>query len=299
MPVKTIIILVLIFSVILSIVESLVSKHKVRVFVMNFVILVVIMAFFFLKGPLFIFSPIKIGYSTFQESNLTIYYPKDIDGALLDETRNVISFAREEVLSLYGEDVEEKYVLIDSTQDMLYLAGVPVEEAKGSSNSEAVYLKVGDADLGIITHELSHYYLQKSSGKYSFFFPRWFDEGLATYLNGTGSLEKFTKYSTLVESIESGKYQEDLTYWDGVNGMYRWLFKDCKTRPIEVYTQSYFLVKYLSEEYGDDLVSKLVKKSSEYKNFDELFEDVYGISIDEFHESFLKGHTRYEELSGV
>lgn len=116
---------------------------------------------------------------------------------------------------------------------------LPLKKAGGSSNSEAIFIKKNYWDLGVLTHEMAHQYLQKSTKRLSFYFPRWFDEGLATYLGSTGRLKKFTTIEELTKTLNSGFYERDLGYWNGLFGVLRWTLKDIRYRPSVIYTETY------------------------------------------------------------
>ena len=53
----------------------LTAKNKKRYLIQLFVGLPLFILLLFLFGPFFVLSPVKIGYSTLKENNITLYYP--------------------------------------------------------------------------------------------------------------------------------------------------------------------------------------------------------------------------------
>src|SRR4030042_312063 len=68
------------FIILISLREYFTAKNKKRYLIQISIELPLIIVLLFLFGPFFVLSPIKIGYSTLKENNLTLYYPgKSID----------------------------------------------------------------------------------------------------------------------------------------------------------------------------------------------------------------------------
>ena len=88
-------------------------------------------------------SPFKLGYSTFQEDNITFYYPKG-----------------------------------KSDLEMLRFGSYP--RGGGSGNELGIIIREGRLPAGKIANEMSHRNLAMLVGKPAVFYPRWFDEGLAS-----------------------------------------------------------------------------------------------------------------------
>src|SRR3989344_5615054 len=63
------------------------AKNKKRYLIQLFVGLPLVIILLFLFGPFFVLSPIKIGYSTLKDNNITLYYP----GNSIDMARDTMN----------------------------------------------------------------------------------------------------------------------------------------------------------------------------------------------------------------
>jgi len=247
---------------------------------------------FLFFGPFFLFSPIKINHQVKQDGQITLVYPNNL-AYDYDNFLYLAKKAQDNVFDVYQEIVPVKFLLVDSDIDMVRYGSPPaVAAARGLAGINVRFNKM---DEGVLTHELSHHYLSETTGRIAFYFPRWFDEGLATYLGSMDSMSKFTKASVLKNSLDRGLYQEDLIYWNGFGGHLRWLVLDLRSRPLEAYTQSYFLVRFLVEEYGRDNLRNLIWESKTSPSFEQAFQTVYQMDLDEFHQNFLQQVRDYED----
>lgn len=237
----------------------------------------------FLFGPLIALSPIKPGYKTKTEGTITIIYPNEF-APEADHFLATAKKAEQNVNAIYQETYPIKFIWAKSSFDMMRFVG---RSHGGAAGMAAIVLSPDRMDEGVVTHELSHRYLQQKVGKLSIFFPRWFDEGLATYLGHTDSMAKYLSDGIIRDALQRNLYQKDLSYWNGITGYIRWL-SDVRRRPMEIYSQTYFLVKYLADTYGEEKLKALIEESKSAKNFDEAFFKTYQFSVDEFHQSFLE-----------
>ena len=83
-----------------------------------------IVALLFLFGPLFIISPIQLGYSTFQESNITVYFP----ASRIDLGREVLQTAKRAAQvneQFYRMPTKTKVLVAGSKLDMLRFGAPP------------------------------------------------------------------------------------------------------------------------------------------------------------------------------
>ncbi len=287
LPLRLILLVLFVILFLFSIVEILLSKNKKKTFYTNLVLSFIIIPILFLHGPLFVFSPLKPGFASVTKDNFTFYYPKTISLDHINQFTLLLDQARHRLSSVFTNSYPITFIIVNNSKDMFLLGGSPTERAGGSSNSEAVYVKDNYWDLGVVTHEMSHQYLQRAANRPSYYFPRWFDEGLATYLGATGQLEKFTYQSELDKAINSDFYEHDLRRWDGLAGIFNWSLKDIRYRPGLIYTQTYFLVKYLVDQYGSDKIVTLITACRTTPDFNTAFQSTYALSVPEFHHKFL------------
>jgi len=238
----------------------------------------------FLFGPLFSFSPLKIGYQTQKIGSKTIVYPRGWE-AKKESFVQLINQAEENVLGFYPQQFPFTIVLAKSSFDLLRFTGM----GRGGNNSLGrIYISSDYMDEGVITAELSHYYLFNTAKRSPLYFPRWFDEGLAIYLGHQGFTARFTQPEQLEKLINDQHYSKDLNRWNGVAGQLRWM-KEIKTGGYvtNIYTHSYFAVRFLTEEYGVERLKSLVREAKTNPSFENAFQNIYGLSTKEFGELFL------------
>ena len=282
-----VLVLVLLVIVVSIAVETYRAENKKKTLLRNITIGVPVVVGLLLFGPLFMISPIKLGHTVAHDGSSTIIYPNKLAHEAQHFTE-AIQQAKVSVTSIYDEEVPTQFLLVGSSLDMLRFGGSATSRAGGSGSIAGVFIRQDRIDVGVITHELSHRHLQEITGKISPYYPRWFDEGLATYLGHTGQMERYTDEGVLKDSLKNGTYQRDLDYWKGLLGHLRWSFIDCRQRPREIYTQAFFMVQFLAEEYSEDKLRLLVRECKTSPSFEEAFQKIYGLSTEIFHEHFLK-----------
>jgi len=261
------------------------AKDKRKCVLKNAAVAIPILIAFFLFGPLFILSPVKIGYTVVKEGETTFLYPKKTSSQEVADFRGAALNAEDVVKDFYGTSISTRFLLANTRFDMFRFGTHPA--AGGANGLGGIYIRKDKIDEGVITHELSHRYLAETVRGNPFFFPRWFDEGLATYLGHMGQMAKYTNDGILKDSIKEGTYQQDLSYWNGLLGKLRWTFLDINRRSIEIYTQTYFLVRFMIQEYGEGQFKSFLNECETAKTFDAAFKKVYGVTVSEFHQDFL------------
>ena len=159
-------------------------------------------------------------------------------------------------------------------------------KANGAGTVFGIAIRESKATSNIIAHEMSHKNLAEISNvKTSAKFPRWFDEGLASYL---GKMDYYKNEQDLKDDLDRGMYRKDITEWKGIRGIFQWLnLTFIKPNPRLIYGQTYLMVKYLFDEYGQEKVYDLVLKASQ-SNFDKAFIEVFGITVNDFHKEFIQ-----------
>lgn len=258
------------------------AKDRKRYLTKNFLILGLIILVLFLFGPFFIISPIKLGYSSVKSDGVTLYYPS----SHLQKAKEILEMSNEATRAnsnFYRMSTQTKVLVAVSDLDMLRFGVYP--RANGGGMILGIIVRESRASQNIIAHEMSHRNLTRLSrvGS-SIFYPRWFDEGLASYL---GKMDYYKKTTELKDDLQKGLYLRDITNWKGITGGLRWLnFVFFKRNSKLVYGQSYLMVKYLFDTYGQEKVYQLVQRSRE-TSFNKAFLQTFGISVDEFHQNFI------------
>ena len=270
------------------------AKDKQRYFVRFFSSLLLITTLLFLFGPLFVLSPIKIGYSTLKEGNITLYYPgKSIDMArdVMKQLKQAEAMNRQFYKTTYNMPV----VLARSELDMLRFGSYPYGGGTGSELS--INIRPGRMTTGKIAHEMSHRNLVLLTGK-SISSPNWFNEGLASYI---GKMDEYKKPQELQADLNSGHYVRDILKMRGFWGTVNWILKIRQGQAQVLYGQTYLMVKHLFDKYGQDKVYDFVV-SLKTNNFEKAFVQSFGVSEEQFHQEFIdyiqnyRGQTDRENL---
>src|SRR4030065_1123155 len=166
------------FVILISLREYFTAKNKKRYLIQISIQLPLIIVLLFLFGPFFVLSPIKIGYSTLKENNLTLYYPgKSID--LAEDTMNQLREADEMNRQFYKTTYSMPVVLAKSELDMLRFGSYPF--GGGSNNELAINIRIGRMTTGKTAHEMSHRNLDTFTNT-SIPPPTWLNEVMSCYI---------------------------------------------------------------------------------------------------------------------
>lgn len=260
------------------------SANKRQYLIKNSAYLILSLLLFFLFGPFFPVSPIKIGYQTQKIENKTIVYPKGWE-IKYDRFVGLIDKAEENIFPIYKTQLPVAFLLAKSENDLLRFTGL-----RGGGSTGLGGIRIGSSHMeeGIITAELSHYYLFNITERSSIYFPRWFDEGLAIYLGHSGSTAKFTHPEQLQKLLQDNRYPKSLSYWNGIGGQLRWMKQIFTGGYVtNMYTHSYFAVRFLIDEYGVEKLQNLIFEAKTNSSFENAFRKIYGFSTDEFSDLFL------------
>lgn len=246
--------------------------------------LVVVTVVLFLFGPFFIISPVKIGYSSLGNSEVRVYYPSAHRARGLE----ILAMAQQAVQKnkgFYGQVNETKVLVALSDLDMLRFGVYP--KGNGGGFIWGIVIRESKASWNFIAHEMSHKNLSKISPFSSsiFSFPRWFDEGLASYI---GKMDWYRKLPELKGELQTGCYRLDITNWNSLLGEFQWINQTFFQHNSHlIYGQTYLMVKYLFDTYGENRVHQLVQKIHLGTSFDQAFLQTTGLSVEEFHQQFI------------
>lgn len=289
-----------IFVVVGLVVGEREAENKKRYWLKSIFILGLVITLLFLFGPLFIISPIKIGYAKITAGEATVFYPAKEEAIRVfpkpgsqetkmttrrEQTQKIIEAALGAVKAneeFYKIPVEVKVVVAATDIDMLRYGGIIAGGGTGNEFGIIIYEPKASQDL--IAHELSHKTLRLVLGPIdSLRVPTWFDEGLATYV---GKQDFYLSLGGLKEEMVKGEHFEDLSRWEGFRGKLTWKFVEVEKQR-RAYGQMYLFMKYLADNYGEDKLFKVVMRIKE-KSFAQAFEDVFGATSQELFQEFLK-----------
>lgn len=260
------------------------ASNKRKYLVKTIFLTGIIILIFFLFGPFFIISPIKLGYSTLSDDSIALYHPSS-HTARAEEIFTMAKQAAEKNDAFYLAHARTKVLVAVSSLDMLRFGVYP--RANGGGLAWGVVIRESKASWNIIAHEMSHKNLSKLSPVTSSIlsFPRWFDEGLASYI---GIMDWYKKPLDLKEDLQNGRYRRDITRWRGLPGIFQWLNQTfLKRNSSLIYGQTYLMVKYLFDTYGEERVYQLVQAVHRGMSFDKAFLQTFNLSEDEFHQQFI------------
>lgn len=259
-------------------------EEKKVYLVKNLTLTAVVIVVLFLSGPFFMISPIKLGYSTLFQGGVTLYYPSS-HAESAEEIFTMAKQAAEKNDEFYRTATNTRVLIAVSNLDMLRFGVYP--KANGGGLPWGIVIRESRASWNIVAHEMSHKNLAKISSVVSSIlsFPRWFDEGLASYI---GRMDWYITPSELKEDLHIGRYRRDITKWKGLPGIFQWLNQTFYQRntPL-IYGQTYLMVKYLFDTYGEDKVCQLLLNCKEM-SFEKAFESTFGLSIDQYHQQFIQ-----------
>src|SRR3989344_1978884 len=277
------------FVILDSIRGYLTAKNKKRYLIQLFVGLPLVIILLFLFGPFFILSPIKLGYSSLEEDNITLYYP----GNRIDFAKDMMKQLKE--ADLYNRDFYKitysmPVLVAVSDLDMLRFGSSP--KAGGAGNELGINIREGRMPVGKIAHEMSHRNLAKLTGKSAVSFPRWFDEGVASYI---GKMDDYKKPQDLQDDIRKGVYAKDILNIRGILGTIQWLKRvDFSKEGRVFYGQTYLMVKYLFDKYGKDKMYDFVV-SLKTEGFEKAFLQSFGMTEEQFLQEFTNYIQSYQQ----
>lgn len=256
------------------------AKNKKRYLIQLFIGLPVVIALLFLFGPFFILSPIKIGYSTLNEDNITLYYPGqriDFGREMMKQLKEADSYNR----NFYKVTYPMPVLIATSELDMLRFGSYP--RGGGTGNELGITIREGRMPVSKIAHEMSHRNLAMFTGK-SIPSPNWFNEGLASYI---GKMDYYKKPNELQVDLREGRYAKDILNIRGILGTVQWLKRvDFSKESGVFYGQTYLMVKYLFDKYGQDKIYDFVI-SLKNNDFEKAFIQSFGVTEEQFHQKFI------------
>ena len=180
-------------------------------------------------------------------------------------------------------------VLAKSEFDMLRLGSYPY--AGGTGSELTINIRPGRMTTGRIAHEMSHRNLAMLTGK-SIPSPNWFNEGLASYI---GKMDEYKKPNELQADLRDGRYARDILNMRGILGSAIWLKKiNIDKAGGVLYGQSYLMVKYLFDKYGQDKVYNFVQ-SLKNNDFEKAFIQSFGMTEEQFLQEFTNYIQNYTD----
>lgn len=186
----------------------------------------------------------------------------------------------ERLQSEMGIDLEEgaQLFIYGSSEDMRQAVLYIQEWAGGVAFSQYNVILIGvppeladDWGRSTVRHELTHLVM----GRFSFScvggtIPTWLNEGLAVF--GEGELS-----ADFAEALDDAVRNDRLSPVRSLNGA----FPAGEEEAVIAYAQSYSLVAYLLDEFGQEKMQQLALTMAQGNGYDEALEEVYGFNEDD------------------
>ncbi|WP_455675485.1 collagenase [Pradoshia sp.] len=224
-----------------------------------------------------------------QHHHISIYYPEDFS-ELIPVTKETLDWAIDKNEEMFGE-VKVRAVdliVVKDESELTDLSGLTEISGFYSDFDKLLSIVYNDKELILekketplyffqqsILHEYTHYIFNRMVDSPEFDvlgYPMWFQEGIAEYI---GNDRKNVEYSdfTLVpfnqlideEQWHAARLQEEAN----------------------VYHQSYFAVKYLTDFYGEGVLREIIQESNRTGDFEGSLVQTTGLSIQELEDVFL------------
>jgi hypothetical protein len=262
-----------------------------RVFVLStLIVLLVVLSHQMLFGKLFPYSPIKLGFTKHELSDVIVYL-QDVSTYNRCEEINALIPRVERLHGLKFKHKPEVLIFRDSNTYLqrsttkarycaypngsLVVSPWAVQEASDGKISMEIYL----------SHELSHTLLYQHMGIANayVFFPHWYLEGVAVYNSNQMGTSWYPSKAETYAYIRRGNFVPP--EWFGTKKEDE-LQLTVQFRNTFAYCEFACMVDYLVERYGKDKFMRYQTELLESYQSDKVFKDVYGIDFGRFVEDF-------------
>lgn len=142
----------------------------------------------------------------------------------------------------------------------------------------------GSRYWSLLQHEMVHLILGDAESRYGMRLPKWFEEGVATYISGEMSLSRLIHLGW-AQATGSAPDFRDL----------RFNFPDQPGRAAAAYARSYLFIQYLSRRFGKDAVARLLKDSFSRGGIEKGVPVAFGISYGDL----LAGFYQYSRVKAT
>ena len=260
---------------------------KIKLLLITLVILILgILTYEFIWGKLFPYSPIKIGFTKYELSNIVIYVQngaeykdlKAIDSLFPSiEDFHQLKFLKKPVIYIFRD--RENYLRRSISKarfcaypnGSLLISPWALKEAEEGIISLNIYVK----------HELSHTLLYQHMEFITayFYFPRWLLEGIAVYSSNQMGTSWYPSKEETYEFIRVGNFMPPDFYNSAKEDQVQ---INVKNRIAFIYSEFGCIVDYMITTGGKDRFLTYMKTLLYNNNHDLVFKDIYGISFDKF-----------------
>ena len=221
--------------------------------------------------------------------HISIYYPDDF-AELMPITKETLDWAINKNKELFGtvKEVPVDLIIVQNEEELEDLADL--EEISGyySDLDKVVAITYADKELILerketplyffqksILHEYTHYIfarLADDSDESVPLYPSWFQEGISEYVGEDQTIVENSGFNS-VPFVELDTPEQ----WHNVR-----LQDDT-----DVYTQSYFAIKYLIDTHGIGILKEIIDETNRTGNFEQGFMKATHMTVVDFENTFL------------
>ncbi|WP_160841572.1 peptidase MA family metallohydrolase [Halobacillus halophilus] len=224
--------------------------------------------------------------------HISIYYPDDFK-ELMPITKETLDWAMDKNEQVFG-NVETRpvdLVMFENKEDLNDLSSLVDVSGFYSDFDKLLAINYTDKNLILerretplyhfqkaILHEYTHYVFQRKiegSDIRSSDYPLWFQEGIAEYIGNDGTTVLYSDFQLVpFGQLFSGEQWRIGRQKDGSN----------------VYKQSYFAIKYLTDTYDESIVNEIIAKTKHIGDFETGFTEATGITLHDLENNFLNSY---------
>jgi hypothetical protein len=224
-----------------------------------------------------IFEDGRFDWQSVSDGDVTVnwYSREEVGPILLDAATEGLHLLEDDLGIELQESVE--FYIYASPEDMREAVLYIQDWAGGIAFSEYNIILMGvppaiaeDWGRETVRHELTHLVLgQYGSSCVGGHRPSWLEEGLAMYAEGEPS-------DTVTGDIESAVRENSFIPLRSLNGA----FPAHGDAASLAYSQSYSVIQFLREQYGEESIQELIHVLATGESYDDALEQVYGFNVD-------------------
>jgi hypothetical protein len=133
----------------------------------------------------------------------------------------------------------------------------------------------GSSYWSLLQHETAHLLLGDAQARHGTRLPRWFEEGVATYVSGEMNISRLLQLGWAQATGATPDFK-DLEF----------TFPSQSSRAGAAYARSYLFIKYLTRRFGEDAVARLLMESFQRGGISSGAAAAFGIPLSDLLEGF-------------
>jgi len=229
----------------------------------KYLLLAVILCFPGLHPEAVVASDVTSGWQSVSDSRLTVRFrgPSDLlanqvlerAGTFLTDTSQFLELPWLSQYSIVIAGSRDEFVELQPTT-------IPAPEWAGALTYPELGLVLimtpgametgGSRYWSVLQHEMAHLLLGDAESRHRIRLPRWFQEGIATYVSGEMNLSRLVQLGWAQATGATPDFKE-----------LEFTFPNQASRAGAAYARSYLFIRYVSQRFGEDAVARLVKES--------------------------------------